>query len=228
MTTRRRSARAGRTSAAHASQRPWGWIAVAGLLAAGLIGLGIYALNLNSDLDDADAQIASQQGQIDQAQETGVDIVASAQAAYDDLSAQLGAAQEDASQAADEAAEAQDQAEQAAAEAEGTVDEVQKETDAAQAKAERRHVRAIVPVGVRVGIQRHDGPRERRRGRRGAAVAPAAVRACARLRARCVGGLLDLPVDVDLRTRVAARRLGVVLERARVGRGRGAGERARP
>lgn len=87
-------------------------------------------------LDDADAQIASQQGQIDQAQETGVDIVASAQAAYDDLSAQLGAAQEDASQAADEAAEAQDQAEQAAAEAEGTADEVQKEADAAEAKAE--------------------------------------------------------------------------------------------
>lgn len=117
-------------------KRPWGWIAVAGLLAAGVIGLGIYAVNLNSDLDDADAQIASQQGQIDQAQETGVDIVASAQAAYDDLSAQLGAAQEDASQAADEAAEAQDQAEQAAAEAEGTADEVQKEADAAEAKAE--------------------------------------------------------------------------------------------
>jgi hypothetical protein len=37
-------------------------------------------------IDDADAQIASQQEQIDQAQETGVDIVASAQAAFDDLS----------------------------------------------------------------------------------------------------------------------------------------------
>ena len=60
-------------------ERPWGWIAVAGLLTAGVIGLGIYALNLNSDLDDADAQIASQQKQIDQAQETGAEVVESAQ-----------------------------------------------------------------------------------------------------------------------------------------------------
>src|SRR5687768_17285367 len=51
-------------------KRPWGWIAVAGLLAACVIGLAIYALNLNADIDDADAQIASQQEQIDQAQET--------------------------------------------------------------------------------------------------------------------------------------------------------------
>ena len=80
-------------------KRPWGWIAVAALLAAGLIGLGIYALDLNADLDDADAQIASQQEQIDQAQETGGDVVESAQAAFSDLSAQLGAAQDDANQA---------------------------------------------------------------------------------------------------------------------------------
>jgi hypothetical protein len=117
-------------------KRPWGWMAVAGLLAVCVIGLGIYALNLNSDIDDADAQITSQQEQIDQAQETGVDIVASAQAAYEDLSDQLGAAQEDAGQAVDEAAEAQDQAEQAAAEAEDTADEAQKQADAAEAKAE--------------------------------------------------------------------------------------------
>ena len=62
-------------------KRPWGWIVVAGLLAAGVVGLAIYAVNLNSDLDDANAQIASQQEQIDQAQDTGDDIVASAKAA---------------------------------------------------------------------------------------------------------------------------------------------------
>ena len=117
-------------------KRPWGWIAVAGLLAAGVVGLAIYAVNLNSDLDDANAQIASQQEQIDQTQDTGADVVAAAKGAYDDLSAQLGAAQEDASQAAEQAAERLDQAEQAAAEAQGTADEVQKQADAAQAKAE--------------------------------------------------------------------------------------------
>ena len=134
------------TPAPPTHRKPWGWIAVAGLLAAGVIGLAIYAINLNSDLDDADAQIASQQQQIDQAQDTGSDVVTAAQAAYDDLSAQLGATQQDASQAVDDAAKAQDQAEQAAAEATDTAEQAQKQADAAQAKGrERRDLRAIVP-----------------------------------------------------------------------------------
>jgi hypothetical protein len=37
-------------------------MAVAGLLAASVLVLGIYALNLNSDLDDADAQIVHRPG----------------------------------------------------------------------------------------------------------------------------------------------------------------------
>ena len=114
-------------------KRPWGWIAVAGLLAVGVVGLVIYAVNLNSDLDDANAKVASQQKQIDEAQDTGV---AAAKAAYDDLSTKLGAAQQDASQAAEQASEKLNQAEQAAADAKGTAEEVQKEADAAKAKAE--------------------------------------------------------------------------------------------
>ena len=117
-------------------KRPWGWITVAALLAAGVIGLGIYAVNLDSDLDDANAQIASQQEQIEQGQDTGADAVAAAKAAYDDLSAQLGETQQDASQAVEQAAGKLEDAEQAAADAQGTADEVQKEADAAQAKAE--------------------------------------------------------------------------------------------
>ena len=50
-------------------KRPWGWIAIAGLLAACVVGLGIYAVNLNSDVDDANAQIAAQQEQIDAQQD---------------------------------------------------------------------------------------------------------------------------------------------------------------
>ena len=124
-------------------KRPWGWIAITGLLAACVVGLGIYAVNLNSDLDDANAelaaqqeQIAAQQEQIDQAEETSAASVAAAQAAYDELAAQLGAAQQNGSQAVEQAAEELSQAEQAAADAQGTAEELQTQADAAEAKAE--------------------------------------------------------------------------------------------
>jgi hypothetical protein len=117
-------------------KRPWGWIALTALLVAGLVGLGIYAAGVNSDLDDANAKIASQQRELDEAQDTGAGVAAAAKAAYDDLSAGLGAAQQDASRAADQAAQQLAQAEQAAAEAQGTADEVQRQLAAAEAKAE--------------------------------------------------------------------------------------------
>jgi chromosome segregation ATPase len=120
-------------SASH--KRPWGWITVAGLLAAGVVGLGIYAVNLNSDLDDANAKVASQQKQIDEAQDTGAGVVAAAKKTYDDLSTKLGAAQQDASQAVEQASGKLDEAEQAAADAKGTAEELQKEAVAARAKA---------------------------------------------------------------------------------------------
>ena len=117
-------------------KRPWGWITIAGLLAAAVIGLAIYAVNLNSDLDDANAKIASQQAQIDKAQDTGAGVAAAAKTAYDALSTKLGAAQEDASQAVEQASGKLDEAEQAAADAKGTAEELQTEVDAAKAKAE--------------------------------------------------------------------------------------------
>jgi chromosome segregation ATPase len=116
--------------------RPWGWIAVAGVLAVGVIGIGIYAINLNSDLDDANAKIASQQKQIDEAQNTGADVVAAAKSAYDELSSQVGAAQENAGQAVEQANQVLDQAEQAASDAQGTADELKAQAEAGQAKAE--------------------------------------------------------------------------------------------
>ena len=117
-------------------KRPWGWIVLAGLLAAGVVGLGIYAVNLNSDLDDANAKIASQQKQIDEAQDKGAGVLAAAKKTYDELSTKLGAAQQDASQAVEQASEKLNQAEQAAADPKGTAEEVQKEAEAATAKAE--------------------------------------------------------------------------------------------
>ncbi len=124
-------------------KRPRGWIAVAGVLAAGIVAVGIYAINLNSDLDDANAKVASQQAQIasqqkelEEAQSPGAGVVAAAKTAYENLSSQLGATQQDVSRASEQAAAKLKQAEQAAADAKGTAQEVQKEADAAQAKAE--------------------------------------------------------------------------------------------
>jgi chromosome segregation ATPase len=117
-------------------KRPWGWIALSGLLAAAVVGLAIYAVGLDSDLDDANAKIASQQKQIDEAQGTGADVVAAAKSAYDDLSTKVGAAQQNAGQAVEQANQVLDQAEQAAADAQGTADELKAQADAAQANAE--------------------------------------------------------------------------------------------
>ena len=62
-------------------KRPWVWIAIAGLLAVGILGLAVYSIDLNSDLDDANAEISSEQEQIEQAQDTGSDVVAAAKSA---------------------------------------------------------------------------------------------------------------------------------------------------
>jgi hypothetical protein len=185
--------------------RPWGWIAVAGLLAASVFVLGIYALNLNSDLDDADAdaQIASQQGQIDQAQETGVDIVASAQAAYDDLSAHFGAARDDASQAADEAAEAQDQPKQAAAEPQAPP------TRSRRGPTRLRQRPRAPPPARNRSCRRAAWSSAARRSKRPSTRPSRSCRRSSRsarprwARGPGVPSLLTLPVDVDLRAGVA-------------------------
>ena len=123
-------------SESRSRKRPWGWMAFAGLLAVAVVALAIYASNVNSDLDDANAKVASQQKEIDKAQDTGADVAAAARTAYDQLSQELGAVQEDAGQAVDEATQQLDQAEQDAADAKGTADELQKDADAAKAKAD--------------------------------------------------------------------------------------------
>ena len=112
-------------------------MAFAGLLAVAVVALAIYASDVNFDLDDANAKVASQQKEIDKAQDTGADVAAAARTAYDQLSQELGAVQEDAGQAVDiEATQQLDQAEQDAADAKGTADELQKDADAAKAKAD--------------------------------------------------------------------------------------------
>jgi chromosome segregation ATPase len=118
-------------------KRPWGWIALSVLLIAGVVGLAIYAAGVNSDLDDANAKIAAQQKQIDEAEGKGDDVVAAAaKSAYADLRAKAGAAQQNTDQAVEQANQVLDQADQAAADAKGTADELEAQAAAAQAKAE--------------------------------------------------------------------------------------------
>ena len=169
-------------------KRPWGWIAITGLLAACVVGLGIYAVNLNSDLDDANAelaaqqeQIAAQQEQIDQAEETSAASVAAAQAAYDELTAQLGAAQQDGSQAVEQAAE---ELEPSRAGGSGRPGDRRGAPDAGRRGGsegrECGNLRAIVPVGVQWRLQRRDAEGRGRGDAGGATGAPAAMRDGAR------------------------------------------------
>ena len=120
-------------------KRPWGWIAIASLLAATTIGLGIWALGLNGDLDDAEATVAAQEQQIGDAKETGQGALDVAKQAFDDVTKQVQATEQQAAdneQAVEDAAAQLDQAEQKATEAEGTADEAKSQADAAQTKAE--------------------------------------------------------------------------------------------
>jgi Skp family chaperone for outer membrane proteins len=113
------------------------WIWVSGLLALACVGLLVWALSLNSDLDDANAKNA-------QAAETGSSIAGKAKDAYDQLASELGSTNEDLAnteqQLADaqkQAEDAQKQADEAQQKAENTDDELQKaQAEAEQAKAE--------------------------------------------------------------------------------------------
>ena len=94
------------------------WIWVSGLLALACAGLLVWALSLNSDLDDANAKNEQQQ-------ETGSSLASAAKDAYDSLAAELGATNEDLDQTEQQLEDAQQDAEQA-----------QKDADAAKQKAE--------------------------------------------------------------------------------------------
>ena len=113
------------------------WIWVSAILALGCVGLLVWALSLNSDLDDANAKNQQQQ-------ETGTSIATAAKDAYDSLASDLGATNEDLQQteeqlqgAQDDAQKAQEDADAAKQKAENTSDELDKaKAEADQAKAE--------------------------------------------------------------------------------------------
>jgi ElaB/YqjD/DUF883 family membrane-anchored ribosome-binding protein len=76
-------------------RRPWAWIAVCGVLALAVVGLTIWALSLNSDLDHQRDQTAAAQQQAEQAGNQA-----------DQLSSQVDQLTQDVNNAIDEAGQA--------------------------------------------------------------------------------------------------------------------------
>lgn len=128
------------------------WISAA--LALVCVGLLVWALSINSDLDETEQQVADLQTQVEQAQDTGGSLQTALQGAYEQLTQAVGAAQANvdstrqsieqakanvqqaqqdaqaaASQAADTAASAADQAR-------ARIDEAQANTEVAKGQAQ--------------------------------------------------------------------------------------------
>jgi chromosome segregation ATPase len=126
------------------------WIVATVLLLVAVVGVGAYALSLRSDVDDKDAQIASQQQQLEEQQGVADDVedaaaslAADAEQALGELGAQIDeiqgdaeATQEETQQAIEDAEQAADDAEARAESAEGEVEEANARADEAQAQAE--------------------------------------------------------------------------------------------
>ena len=126
------------------------WIIATVVLLVAVVGVGAWALSLRSDVDDKDAQIASQQQQLEKGQGVAGDVQEAAsgfaddtQQALSELGDQLDQAQSDAAATQAETQAAIERAEQTAADAkaragsaEGAVDQANARADEAAAKAE--------------------------------------------------------------------------------------------
>jgi len=125
------------------------WIIATVVLLVAVVGVGAWALSLQSDVDDKDAQIAAQeqelaqqQGAADQVEEAAAGLAEDAQQAFSDLGAQLDQAQTDAAATQEETQAAIDDAEQAAADAKARADSAEDEVAEADARADEATAQA--------------------------------------------------------------------------------------
>ena len=124
-------------------RNPWIWISVA--LAVVAVGLLVWGLKTQSDLDDANQQVKDLQAQINKGKTAGGAAAVSFKAVYDDLEKQLGAANSDLAstqqdlQAAEQAAA---KAQQDAAAAKQKASQSGNATDKANAEAEQAKAEA--------------------------------------------------------------------------------------
>ena len=126
------------------------WIIATVVLVAAVIGLGVYAISLRSDIDDKDAKIASQQQQLEQQQGVADDVQDAAAslgedaqqafsrlgAEIDKIQSQAKATQEDTEQAIADAEKAAEEAQARAESAQDDVEEANARADEAEAQAE--------------------------------------------------------------------------------------------
>jgi chromosome segregation ATPase len=115
----------------------WLWASIA--LAIAVVGLLVWGLNKQSDLNDANDDVAQLESQADQQKDSGSAIVAATKSAYDDLKQQLGATNDDLEQTQDDLDQAQsdaDQAQKDAAAAKQDAAESKSQTDKANAQAD--------------------------------------------------------------------------------------------
>ena len=115
-----------------------GWIWVSAALAVAVVGLVIWQVSTQSDLDAMQAQVAELEKQLDAAKQTGSDASAAYQDAFADLEQELGTTQQDLAdteQQLDDAQRAADQAEQQAADANQQAEDASNATDKASAEA---------------------------------------------------------------------------------------------
>jgi uncharacterized protein (DUF3084 family) len=124
-------------------RNPWIWVSV--VLALVGVGLLIWALALQSDLNSTEQQVDELQSQLDQGKEAGSTAASEAKSAYDDLTAELGATQEDLAateQELNDAKDTQAKAEQDAAEAEQKAADAKNASEKASAEAEQAKAEA--------------------------------------------------------------------------------------
>jgi chromosome segregation ATPase len=135
---------AGTDDAAQKKKRsPWLWVSIG--LAAAVIGLLIWGINSQSDLDNAQKDVQDLQSQMDQGQETAGALVASVKDVFNDLKAQLGSVNEDVAaseQQVKDADAAAAKAEQDAAAAEKQAGEAKSKTEKANAEADQAKAEA--------------------------------------------------------------------------------------
>jgi hypothetical protein len=126
------------------------WIIASIVLLVAVVGIGAYALSLRSDIDDKDAQIASQQQQLEdqqgvanEAQDAAARLGDDVQQAFaqlgdqiDEIESQADATQEETQQAIEDAEQAADDAKARADSAEDEVEEANARADEAEAQAE--------------------------------------------------------------------------------------------
>lgn len=122
---------------------PWLWISIAlTVVAAGLL---IWGIKSQSDLDNAEQDVQTLQGQVEKGQQTGSALVAGMKDVFNDLKAQLSSSNADlaaSEQQVKDAEAAAAQADQEAAAAKQQADKAKSQTDKANAEVEQAQAEA--------------------------------------------------------------------------------------